>query len=97
MGRYSVKERRLADTSTIHSAKGLEWDVVYLIHATDGCLPSDTATGSEQEIYEELRLAYVALTCTRDFLWPQRYYLPSSHQMSCTIAQIVKSLFVDIS
>jgi DNA helicase-2/ATP-dependent DNA helicase PcrA len=64
--------------STIHSAKGLEWDAVYLIHAADGCLPSDMSTGSDAEIEEELRLTYVAMTRARDFLyvlWPQRYYL----------------------
>ncbi len=63
--------------STIHSAKGLEWDVVYLIHASDGSLPSDMSTGSAEEIEEELRLAYVAMTRARDHLyvlWPQRYY-----------------------
>jgi DNA helicase II / ATP-dependent DNA helicase PcrA len=63
--------------STIHSAKGCEWDCVYVIHASDGCLPSDMATGSEEEIEEELRLAYVAMTRARDFLyvtWPLRYY-----------------------
>ena len=32
--------------STIHSAKGLEWDAVYVIHAADGNIPSDMATGS---------------------------------------------------
>ncbi|MCX5999467.1 MAG: ATP-dependent helicase, partial [Chloroflexi bacterium] len=63
--------------STIHSAKGLEWDAVYLIHAADGCLPSDMSTGSEEEIEEELRLTYVAMTRAKDFLyvlWPLRYY-----------------------
>jgi len=63
--------------STIHSAKGLEWDAVYLIHAADGFLPSDMATGNEREIEEELRLTYVATTRARDFLyvlWPLRYY-----------------------
>jgi DNA helicase-2/ATP-dependent DNA helicase PcrA len=63
--------------STIHSAKGLEWDAVYLIHAADGCLPSDMATGSDSEIEEEMRLTYVAMTRARDFvyvLWPLRYY-----------------------
>jgi len=63
--------------STIHSAKGCEWDAVYLIHAADGALPSDMSTGSEEEIEEELRLAYVAMTRARDFLyvsWPMRYY-----------------------
>ena len=63
--------------STIHSAKGLEWDAVYLIHAADGCLPSDMATGDPEDIEEELRLMYVALTRARDYLyvlWPLRYY-----------------------
>lgn len=63
--------------STIHSAKGCEWDVVYLIHTADGCLPSDMATGSKAEIEEELRLTYVAMTRARDFLYvtrPLRYY-----------------------
>lgn len=63
--------------TTIHSAKGCEWDVVIIIHAADGCLPSDMSTGSEEEIEEELRLTYVAMTRARDFLyvaWPLRYY-----------------------
>ena len=63
--------------STIHSAKGCEWDVVYLIHATDGFLPSDMAAGSQEELEEERRLVYVALTRARDFLYvsrPLRYY-----------------------
>lgn len=63
--------------STIHSAKGLEWDAVYVIHAADGNIPSDMATGSVEQIEEERRLFYVALTRARDWLyicWPQRYY-----------------------
>jgi DNA helicase-2/ATP-dependent DNA helicase PcrA len=63
--------------STIHSAKGCEWDAVYLVHAADGFLPSDLSTGSEEEIEEERRLTYVALTRAKDFLyvtWPLRYY-----------------------
>ena len=67
--------------STIHSAKGLEWDAVYLIHAADGCIPSDMATGTAEGIDEELRLTYVAMTRARDFLyilWPLRYYSKSA-------------------
>lgn len=63
--------------STIHSAKGCEWDVVYLMHASDGCLPSDLAVNSPEQLEEELRLAYVAMTRARDYLyitWPIRYY-----------------------
>jgi DNA helicase-2/ATP-dependent DNA helicase PcrA len=63
--------------STIHSAKGLEWDVVHVIHAADGMIPSDMATGDDDEIEEERRLLYVALTRARDALHvyrPMRYY-----------------------
>lgn len=63
--------------STIHSAKGLEWDAVYVIHASDGNIPSDMATGSDEEIEEELRLFYVALTRAKNWLYvccPLRYY-----------------------
>src|ERR1051325_8408100 len=48
--------------STIHSAKGQEWDVVYILNVVDGCIPSDMATGSAEEIEEERRLLYVAMT-----------------------------------
>jgi DNA helicase-2/ATP-dependent DNA helicase PcrA len=62
--------------STIHSAKGCEWDVVYLIHASDGVLPSDMSEG-DADIEEERRLLYVAMTRARDRLYitfPLRYY-----------------------
>ena len=63
--------------STIHSAKGLEWDAVYVIHAADGNIPSDMATGGPEEIEEERRLFYVALTRAKNWLYvccPLRYY-----------------------
>ena len=63
--------------STMHSAKGLEWDAVYVIHAADGNIPSDMSTGSDDEIEEERRLFYVALTRAKDWLYvtvPLQYY-----------------------
>jgi len=63
--------------STIHSAKGGEWDVVRIIHAADGMIPSDMATGDAATIEEERRLLYVAMTRARDTLeiyFPLRYY-----------------------
>jgi DNA helicase II / ATP-dependent DNA helicase PcrA len=48
--------------STIHSAKGLEFDTVFLIEALDGVLPSQYALRRQEELDEELRLLYVALT-----------------------------------
>ncbi|MEI2414793.1 ATP-dependent helicase [Orrella sp. JC864] len=64
--------------STIHSAKGQEWKAVYVLNAVDGCIPSDMATGTKEEIEEERRLFYVALTRARDSLHvlvPQRFYV----------------------
>lgn len=64
--------------STIHSAKGQEWDVVYVIHAADGCIPSDMATGDPEQIEEERRLLYVAMTRARDALYvihPHRFFV----------------------
>jgi len=64
--------------STIHSAKGGEWQVVHLIHASDGNIPSDMSLGSAEEVDEERRLLYVALTRARDTLtvsYPVRYYV----------------------
>jgi DNA helicase-2/ATP-dependent DNA helicase PcrA len=63
--------------STIHSAKGREWRAVFVLNAVDGCLPSDLATGTPEEIEEERRLLYVAMTRAKDHLdliVPQRFY-----------------------
>jgi DNA helicase-2/ATP-dependent DNA helicase PcrA len=63
--------------STMHSVKGLEFDTVYVIHAADGNMPSDMATGTPEEIDEERRLFYVACTRARNHLYvshPLRYY-----------------------
>ena len=54
--------------STVHSAKGLEWDSVHLIGAIDGQFPSDMALTSASGLIEEQRLFYVATTRARDDL-----------------------------
>ena len=69
--------------STIHSAKGREWDVVYVLNASDGCIPSDMATGSAEQIDEERRLLYVAMTRARDHLYlvhPLRFFRHHQHR-----------------
>ena len=54
--------------STAHSAKGKEWDAVFLIWAVDGWFPMSRALGDDEQIDEERRLMYVALTRARDHL-----------------------------
>ena len=64
--------------STIHSAKGQEWDAVFVLNAADGCIPSDLATGTPAEIEEERRLLYVAMTRAKNVLalvHPLRFYI----------------------
>ncbi len=54
--------------STAHSAKGREWDAVFVIWAVDGYFPLSRALGSPDQIDEERRLMYVALTRARNHL-----------------------------
>jgi DNA helicase-2/ATP-dependent DNA helicase PcrA len=54
--------------STIHSAKGQEWDIVYLLNVSDGNFPSEFSTGKPEMIEEERRLLYVAMTRARNEL-----------------------------
>ena len=54
--------------TTVHSAKGLEWPRVHLIHAVDGAFPSDMALIDADGLDEEHRLFYVAVTRARDAL-----------------------------
>jgi DNA helicase II / ATP-dependent DNA helicase PcrA len=63
--------------STVHSAKGLEFDAVHVIHAADGNFPSDMALGSRKGLEEERRLFYVSVTRARRNLSiyvPLRYH-----------------------
>jgi len=69
--------------STIHSAKGQEWNSVYILNLADGCIPSDMATGDVDQIEEERRLLYVAMTRARDELHlvhPLRFFVRQQHR-----------------
>jgi DNA helicase-2/ATP-dependent DNA helicase PcrA len=54
--------------STIHSAKGQEWDNVYILNVADGNFPSEFSTGKPEMVEEERRLLYVAMTRARNEL-----------------------------
>jgi DNA helicase-2/ATP-dependent DNA helicase PcrA len=63
--------------STVHSAKGLEFDAVHVIHCADGNFPSDMSLGTAEGLEEERRLFYVSLTRARRNLSiyvPLRYH-----------------------
>jgi ATP-dependent DNA helicase UvrD/PcrA len=77
-----LKDEDYTVLSTIHSAKGQEWRIVRILNAVDGCIPSDRATGTTEEIEEERRLLYVAMTRAKDeldLIVPQRFF---THQQA---------------
>ena len=64
--------------STIHSAKGQEWNNVYVLNVSDGTIPSEFATGKPESIEEERRLLYVAMTRAKQelhLITPLKYYI----------------------
>lgn len=65
--------------STIHSAKGLEWDCVFMIGLMEGVLPVSFSLSDENEIEEEHRLFYVGVTRARKHLFFSTYQHGSSH------------------
>ena len=63
--------------STVHSAKGKEWKAVFVIWAVDGWFPSSRAVEDPDELEEERRLMYVALTRAKDelaIIYPMQVY-----------------------
>jgi len=63
------KESEYVTLSTIHSAKGLEWNTVFIIHALDGFFPMSKAMDKSENIEEERRLMYVAVTRSKENLF----------------------------
>jgi DNA helicase-2/ATP-dependent DNA helicase PcrA len=86
--------------STIHSAKGREWRIVHVLSLIDGWLPSDLATGRPEEIEEERRLLYVAITRARDelhLIQPLRVWLRPQGTSSDRWVAAARSRFLPVS
>lgn len=67
----------IVNLMTIHMAKGLEFDAVFVVGVNDGLLPHQMSYHNENEIEEERRLMYVAMTRARKELYLTFYHLPS--------------------
>jgi DNA helicase-2/ATP-dependent DNA helicase PcrA len=69
--------------STVHSAKGQEWESVFVLNVADGNFPSEFATGKPDMIEEERRLLYVAMTRAMQSLSliaPLKYHVTQQHR-----------------
>jgi DNA helicase II / ATP-dependent DNA helicase PcrA len=67
------EDRERVTLSTVHQAKGLEWQAVFIVWLTDGMFPSARSLESNDNVEEERRLFYVAITRAKDqlyFLYP---------------------------
>jgi len=83
--------------STVHSAKGQEWESVYVLNVTDGSFPSEFATGRAEAIDEERRLLYVAMTrAKRDLhlLAPVRFYITQQSPVGDRYVTSARSRFM---
>ncbi|HTM59491.1 MAG TPA: ATP-dependent helicase [Burkholderiales bacterium] len=83
--------------STVHSAKGQEWDAVYVLNVNDGSFPSEFSTGSAELIEEEKRLLYVAMTRAKselDLVAPLKYYVTQQSRMGDRHVYGAKSRFL---
>lgn len=92
-----LRDEDWLELSTVHSAKGQEWDAVYLINMADGNFPNEYATGSAEGIEEERRLLYVALTRARDSLEliePLRYHVTGQPRLGDRYVHGARSRFL---
>lgn len=96
------KDREAVTLSTVHQAKGLEWDVVFAVWLADGKFPNDRAIDQDDpsSVEEERRLFYVTLTRAKNELyliyptiWPTPHSGPQLQQPSRFIEELDVELF----
>ncbi len=75
---------------TIHSAKGMEWNTVFLIGAYDGCLPSGR---DDADLDEEQRLLYVAVTRAKDQLFISYPRMTEQHKNPNEVSRFLREAF----
>lgn len=83
--------------STLHSAKGQEWNAVSILNVVDGCLPADLSTGSAAALEEERRLLYVGMTRAKDslnLLVPQRFHVTQQRRYGDRHLYALRSRFL---
>ena len=84
------KESGRLTLSTIHSAKGCEWDYVHIIELVDGGLPASSARDDPRRLEEERRMLYVAMTRARRELvlhyprWRERFQNGRRGRIACS-------------
>ncbi|MCD6489445.1 MAG: UvrD-helicase domain-containing protein [Thermodesulfobacterium sp.] len=90
-----VKDEDFLVLSTVHSAKGLEWHTVFIISLIEGRFPSIYSINNEEELEEERRLFYVAVTRARENLFliaPMTVYIPDEGKTLAKLSRFIKEV-----
>lgn len=85
--------------STVHSAKGLEWDNLFVIWMTDGWFPSNRFRDEFDDLEEERRLLYVATTRARrelHFVYPLNVYRYAENDFVPTVSRFLEPISTTI-
>lgn len=81
--------------STIHRAKGLEWPLVHVAAMSDAIMPYHTSSGEIENLEEERRLGYVALTRSKEHLvihHSDRYFFPGMDVLETKPSRFVEEM-----
>lgn len=93
-------ENEFLNLSTIHSAKGLEWKIVFIIWALEGRFPSLRSADSTDKIEEERRLFYVAATRAKDELYisyPQNIFDNESGFVLSKVSRFIDNISEELA
>jgi DNA helicase II / ATP-dependent DNA helicase PcrA len=85
--------------STVHSAKGLEWDALFIIWMTEGWFPSSRSYDEFEDVEEERRLLYVAATRAKRHLYlvhPLNAYRTSDGDSSPAVSRFLEAIPDDV-
>jgi DNA helicase-2/ATP-dependent DNA helicase PcrA len=96
------RKEEILTLSTIHSAKGLEWHTVFVLSVIEGRFPSSYSLLNPEELEEERRLFYVAVTRAKERLYliaPLTVYVPGEGRtfakLSRFLQEVPKGLYVE--
>jgi DNA helicase-2/ATP-dependent DNA helicase PcrA len=90
-----AKDEDCLTLSTVHSAKGLEWHTVFIISLIEGRFPSVYSIHNDEELEEERRLFYVAVTRARENLFliaPMTIYIPGEGKTLAKLSRFIKEV-----
>jgi len=96
------RKEEILTLSTVHSAKGLEWNTVFILSVIEGRFPSSYSLLNPEELEEERRLFYVAITRAKERLYllaPLTVYVPGEGRtfakLSRFLQEVPKGLYVE--